>query len=287
MTTNFLKNLPLKKFDRTPHLQGSRLQAGDEGYAQVPYSKLAGQFLVAEEKLDGGQTGVSFSAGGELLEQSRGHYLYGGGRERQYNLFKRWTSAHEAALLDVLEDRYVAYGEWMHKKHAVFYDALPHYWNEFDIWDRSIEKFIDTETRKKILTNAPVLQAPVLFTGIAPKKLSDLLALIVNSYAKTPKWRARFEEIVKREGFDVAKAWANADKSDKMEGLYLKTEENGVVTGRYKFVRHDFVQAVKESKLHHSAQPFIPNQLAEGVDIFSPVLTKTWQDCGVVTKTEL
>lgn len=287
MTTQFLQNLELKKFESTPHLQGSRLQVGDHGYAQVPYSALAGRFIVAEEKLDGGQAGASFSPGAELLTQSRGHYLKGGGRERQFNLFKRWASAHENALLTCLEDRYIAYGEWMHKKHAMFYDALPHYWNEFDIWDRSIEGFLDTETRKQILSSAPVLQVPVLFAGVAPKKLSDLLALIVTSYAKTPAWRAKFEEIVTREGFDMAKAWKMADKSDLMEGLYIKTEENGVVTGRYKFVRHDFVQAILESKVHHSVQPFIPNQLADGVYIFSPVLTKTWADCGVVTKTEL
>ena len=287
MTTKNLQNVELKKFDRTPHLQGSRLQDGDEGYAQVPYSALAGKYLVAEEKLDGGQAGASFSAGAELLLQSRGHYLVGGGRERQFNLFKRWASAHEDALLSCLEDRYVAYGEWMHKKHSVFYDALPHYWNEFDIWDRSREAFLDTPSRRLILAGAPVLQVPVLFAGIAPKKQSDLLALIVNSHAKTAAWRTRFEQIVEREGFDVAKAWSHADKSDLMEGLYIKTEENGVVTGRYKFVRHDFVQAIIDSNVHHSEQPFIPNQLADGVDIFSPILTRTWADCGVFTRTAL
>lgn len=287
MTTEFIQNLELKKFESTPHLQGSRLQVGDKANTQVPYSALAGRFIVAEEKLDGGQAGASFSPGGELLQQSRGHYLAGGGRERQFNLFKRWTSAHENALLTCLEDRYIAYGEWMHKKHAMFYDALPHYWNEFDIWDRSIEDFLDTETRKHILASAPVLQVPVLFAGIAPKKLSDLLVLIGSSYGRTDAWQKRFEQIVKREGFDVAKAWATTDVSERMEGLYIKTEENGRVTGRFKFVRHDFVQAINDSKIHHSAQPFIPNQLADGVDIFSPVLTKTWADCGVVTKTEL
>jgi len=287
MTTKFLQNLELKKFDRTPHLQGSRLQKGDEGYDQIPYSRIARRYIVVEEKIDGGQAGASFSEGAELLLQSRGHYLSGGGMERQFNLFKRWASAHEDALLACLEDRYIAYGEWMHKKHSVFYDALPHYWNEFDIWDRSKEAFLDTETRGRILANAPVLAVPVLYAGIAPKRLEDLLELIGMSYAKTEKWRERFEQVVAREGYDLAKAWAMADKSDLMEGLYIKVEENGVVVERYKFVRHDFVQAILDSKVHHSQQPFIPNQLAPGADIFSPTLTMTWADRGVKTVTEL
>jgi hypothetical protein len=286
MTTQFIQNLEFKKYESTPHLQGSRLQIGDEGYEQAPYSRIAGRYIVAEEKLDGGQSAASFSPGAELLLQSRGHYLMGGGKERQFALFKRWAAAHENALLGCLEDRYIAFGEWMHKKHAMFYDALPHYWNEFDIWDRSREVFLSTAARAEILRGAPVLSVPVLYAGIAPKKQSDLLAEIVMSYAKTQNWRARFEEIVKREGFDLEKAWEMADKSDLMEGLYIKVEEDGVVKERYKFVRADFVQAILDSKVHHSQQPFIPNQLAPGVDIFSPTLTMTWADRGVVTKTE-
>lgn len=287
MTTNFLQNLEIKKYDRTPHLQGSRLQKGDEGYDQIPYSRLVGRYIVVEEKLDGGQAGASFSPSAELLLQSRGHYLSGGGRERQFNLFKRWATAHEDALLTCLEDRYVAYGEWMHKKHSVFYDALPHYWNEFDIWDRSHEKFLDTETRGQILSGAPVLPVPVLFAGIAPQNLESLLELIVMSYAKTKKWRECFKKVVEREELNVDMAWGMADASDLMEGLYLKVEENGFVTERYKFVRRDFVQAILDAGVHHSQQPFIPNQLAPGVDIFSPTLTMTWADRGVKTLTEL
>ena len=57
--------------------------------------------------------GVSFGHGAELLLQSRGHYLAGGGRERQFGILKRWAAVHENALLERLADRYVMYGEWM------------------------------------------------------------------------------------------------------------------------------------------------------------------------------
>lgn len=178
-TTMFGADLPaLLKYPRTAHLEGSRLQDGDEGYEHVPYSRLAGRYIVIEEKLDGGNSGLSYDGAGEQLLQSRGHYLIGGGRERQFNLFKRWASAHEGALLERLEDRYVMYGEWLHKKHSVFYDALPHYFAEFDIWDRSREVFLSTAERAKVLAGAPVLPVPVLYAGVAPRTLREMQALI-------------------------------------------------------------------------------------------------------------
>ncbi len=277
-------HLALHKYPRTAHLEGSRLQAGDGDFQNTPYRRLQGRFIVVEEKLDGANVGLSFSDGAELLLQSRGHYLVGGGREKQFNLFKAWATAHEAALLERLQERYILYGEFMHKKHSVFYDCLPHLFNEFDIYDRSRALFLSTAARKQLLGTAPVLSVPVLYAGVAPNRLSDLLQLIRHSYAKTANWRTRFEEVVRREGFDLNRAWAMADRSDYMEGLYIKVEQDGQVLERYKWVRSDFVQAILDSGQHHSTQPYIPNQLAAGVDIFAPALSTTWEDLGLITR---
>lgn len=126
------------KYPRTPHLKGSRLQPGDEDLSQLPFSEIAGRNLVVEEKCDGANSAVSFSPEGELLLQSRGHYLTGGYRERHYALMKQWANAHRDAFYEVLGSRYIMYGEWMYAKHSVFYDALPHYFLEFDVLDRPI-----------------------------------------------------------------------------------------------------------------------------------------------------
>ena len=134
----YAQSLDLFRYPRTPHLEGSRLQDGDEGHDHVPYRRLAGLHLVVEEKLDGANTGISFSPSGELLLQSRGHYLVGGGRERQFNFVKAWAAAHAGWLLERLEDRYVMYVETLTKKHSVFYDALPHHFFEFDVLDLSL-----------------------------------------------------------------------------------------------------------------------------------------------------
>ena len=53
-----------------------------------------------------------------------------------------------------------------------------------------------------------------------------------------------------------------------MEGLYFRTEANGVVTGRAKFVRIEFVEKVKQSE-HWQHQAMTANRLEEGADIWS------------------
>lgn len=267
----------LLKYPRTPHLEGSRLQPGDEGHGHVPYASLKGCWLVVEEKLDGANCGVSFSEAGDLLLQSRGHYLVGGGRERQFNLFKRWASAHEAVLLERLEDRYVMYGEWLHKKHSVFYDALPHYFTEFDVWDRKTQQFLSTRARRALLTGLPVLSVPVLYEGVAPDNLKGLLRHLGASLGRTEQWPVHYEAAAASAGLDKAQAWQLADKNFRCEGLYLKIEEGEETTGRLKWVRSDFVQAIVQSGKHHAEQPFVANRLIEGVDIFSPVLTHGWE----------
>lgn len=279
MTPDFracAQSLELFRYPRTPHLEGSRLQEGDHGHDHVPYRELHGLRLVVEEKLDGANTGISFSPAGELLLQSRGHYLVGGGRERQFNFIKAWAQAHADWLLQRLEDRYVMYGETMSKKHSVFYDALPHHFFEFDVLDRRTGQFLSTAARRALLAGGPVLSVPVLYDGLAPARLADLKALLRPSLAKTARWRDAFEATVRREGLDLALAWKQCDKSDLSEGLYLKVEADGQTLGRYKWVRADFVQAILASEKHHSEQPYVPNQLAPGVDLYAPRPRVDW-----------
>ena len=101
-----MSNLPdLRKYPRTRHIEGSRLQPGDHDLSAIPFTEIAGRPLVIEEKMDGANAAISFSAGGELLLQSRGHYLTGGRRERHFALFKQWASVHQTALYGTLGDR--------------------------------------------------------------------------------------------------------------------------------------------------------------------------------------
>ena len=156
----------IRKYPRTPHLEGSRLQPGDEDLSQIRFSEIRGKHLVVEEKCDGANSGISFGRDGELLLQSRGHYLTGGYRERHYNLMKQWAAVHKETFYRVLGKRYIMYGEWMYAKHTVFYDALPHYFLEFDIFDKEKGIYLDTPSRQKLTGRMPIVSVPILAEGI-------------------------------------------------------------------------------------------------------------------------
>jgi hypothetical protein len=143
------------KYPRTPHLVGSRLQPGDSTAGQIPWEQLRGGRLIFEEKIDGANAAVSFDASGQLMLQSRGHVLTGGAREAQFGLFKAWAQTHEQVFFDLLGRRYVMFGEWCFAKHTVFYDRLPHYFHEFDIYDRELDLFLSTPCRHKMLAGLP------------------------------------------------------------------------------------------------------------------------------------
>ena len=271
-----IPSLEILKYPRTPHLEGSRLQPGDEGHEHVRIATLSGRHAVIEEKLDGANAGISFTPGGELLLQSRGHYLVGGGRERQFGPFKQWATAHEARLLELLEDRYVMYGEWLYAKHSVSYDRLPHWFCEFDIYDRVEGVFLSTPRRHALLAGSPIVSVPVLHAGAMPRDLKALRSFVQPSLAKSPHWREAFESSVRRQGLDLALAWRQTDKANLSEGLYLKLENEHEVLGRCKWVRPDFVQTILDSGSHHSTRPVIPNGLAPQADLYAPHPAAGW-----------
>jgi len=262
----------LKKYPRTPHLEGSRLQPGDEDLSQVPFSYIKGKHLVVEEKIDGANTAISFSEEGELLLQSRGHYLTGGYRERHYNLLKQWANIHQDALFDVLGTRFIMYGEWMYAKHTVYYDQLPHYFLEFDIFDREAQIFLSTELRHEMLKDLPVVSVPVLKTGVFRNR-EDLISLLGKSNFISENKTESLRQTSQRLGLDVDRQLRETDASDTMEGLYIKIEENGQVIDRMKFVRPSFTQTVDQSQTHWLDRPIVPNGLAIPVEaIYAPKL---------------
>lgn len=253
------------KYPRTPHLEGSRLQPGDEDLEQVRFSEIADKFIVVEEKCDGANSALSFDKDGSLLLQSRGHYLVGGAREKHFDVFKRWATTHQGAFYDVIRDRYVVYGEWVFAKHCLYYDALPHYFLEFDVFDRERGVFLDTASRRELLAGLPIVSVPVLRRGKF-KKLADLTSLIGHSNFITDGHMERLAARAEADGIDVETTLFETDKSTTMEGLYLKIEENGEVVGRLKYVRRSFHQAVFDSGTHWLNRPIVPNELTYPVD---------------------
>lgn len=262
------------KYPRTPHLEGSRNQIGDDD-EQILYKNLLGSHIVIEEKMDGANSGISFSDDCTLLLQSRGHYLTGGGRERHFNRMKQWANHHVELLFDLLGNRYLMYGEWMASKHTVFYDRLPHLFMEFDIYDKKEDCFLSTAKRRELIGDAPIVSVPVLYEGIAPVHQKDMIKLIGPSSAKSVQWQENLREAARRAGVDPERAVKETEASDLMEGVYIKIETPGQTIGRLKWVRSGFLQTLMDSDSHWQSRPIIENMLAPGIDIFSQPRRKT------------
>lgn len=258
------------KYPRTHHIEGSKLQPGDEDLSQIPFSAIAGRHLVIEEKIDGANSALSFDPAGQLLLQSRGHYLTGGYRERHYNLFKQWATVHQDAFWQVLGCRYVMYGEWLYAKHSIFYDALPHYFMEFDILDRETDRFLDTPSRREITKQLPVCSAAVLAEG-KYRRIEEILPLLSASNYITKDHLENLRQAALRENLDPDRIARETDRADTMEGLYIKVEENGRVAERVKFVRPTFLQTVEESATHWLDRPIVKNGLCRDIsELFIP-----------------
>ena len=80
--------MEIVKYPRTYHIEGSRFEPGDEDLDSVPFSAIADRPLIIQEQVNGANTDISFAADGQMLLQSRGHYLTGGPKEKHFNLYE-------------------------------------------------------------------------------------------------------------------------------------------------------------------------------------------------------
>lgn len=259
--------MELVKYPRTHHIEGSRIQPGDEDLDAVPFKSIKLRNLIVEEKMDGANSAISFDREGHLYLQSRGHFLTGGHREKHFDLLKKWANAHKIALHRCLSDRYIAFGEWLYAKHTIFYDKLPHYWLEFDVYDRVEKVFLSTPRRNELFAGSPVQSVKVLHSGPLGA-IRELLALMGQSKFISSNHLAMLKENCRRSGFFEERILKETDTSSDMEGLYIKVEEGGIVKERLKLVRQSFLSAVLSSESHWLDRPIIPNLLLEGADIF-------------------
>jgi len=257
----------IHKYPRTPHIEGSGLQPGDD-LECAPFADLAGRHLVVEEKMDGANSAVSFTPEGDLRLQSRGHYLTGGPRERQFDLLKQWVNRYAGSLWETLGDRYVLYGEWLYARHTIFYTDLPHYFLEFDALDTTSGIFLSTPARRELLRKAPFARSVRVLHEGTVASAEALVALTGPSAFVSGSLVERLRVAASARGLDPEQALRESDLSGLMEGLYIKVEKDGAVVERYKYVRAGFLQTVFDSESHWMDRPLIPNQLAPGVSLW-------------------
>ncbi|WP_238900459.1 RNA ligase family protein [Clostridium sp. YIM B02500] len=257
------------KYPRTRHIEGSRLQSGDEDLKSVKFEVTKDKYIVVEEKVDGANTGISFDKSGNLLLQSRGHFLNGGYGEKQFSLFKMWANSNKNELESILGNRYVMYGEWLYAKHTVFYDELTHYFMEFDIYDKLENKFLSTKRRKEMLQGHKFITSVLVLYEGKSSKLKELTSFLGRSNFKSENCQEVFKKQCEELNLSYEIAKKQTDASDLMEGLYIKVESENEVTDRFKYVRNSFLNTILDSETHWINRPIIPNKLKEGLDLFS------------------
>ncbi|HUS35933.1 MAG TPA: RNA ligase family protein [Verrucomicrobiae bacterium] len=236
------------KYPRTPHLFGSK-GTDDDKYLDRKSSLafIADRSLIVEEKIDGTNVGIHLTSSGRMVLQCRGHEITEG-MHPQYDLFKQWSAVRRPVLEELLADQFILFGEWLYARHSVHYRALPHYFFEFDIYDKVAGGFLDLERRLEMIRPRGIETVPVIHRGAASLE--------------------KLQELIGRSAFGSQFENPMSGRTDNlMEGLYLRTEADGWVTGRAKMVRPEFVEKVKQSE-HWQHQKMIPNELAEGVDIW-------------------
>ena len=223
----------LFKFPRTAHLLN--LGAATEDDVVQPTSSVfpasistPESQIVITEKIDGANLGISLDSSRRILIQNRAHWV----NSKTHFQFKKldiWVEKHRDALTRILgadscfPERYILFGEWMVCVHSIKYVRLPDRFLAFDLYDRS----------RKVFASRDVLEARLEGTGIS------IVPTVVRIYGR-PEEDAG--PVMPRD--EELKAMVQQPSrfyDGRVEGVYVKVEKDGIVVGRGKVVRADFI----------------------------------------------
>ncbi len=245
--------LTLPTYPKTHHIAGS---GGPHTKKRLNFSLLQGKQLTIEEKVDGTHCGLFFDEQANLRVFSRNTILTQENCPGDLKELLNQAEIYLDQLWDTLGDRYVLYGEWVYAAHSIFYDQLPAYFLEDDVFDRKSNAFLDTETRKQILGGLPdyfKTPAPILYQGNFERE-TELLKLAGASCFKSANWRSQIPSDQKPRFI----------ASNLAEGLYIKVEEGGFVRERYKWIQPGFLGHILNNKTHWRHQSLLRNLLNPG-----------------------
>jgi ATP-dependent RNA circularization protein (DNA/RNA ligase family) len=211
------------RFPHTPHI--AWLGSGTPRDDKVLSSYEADLFLlgdvVVEEKLDGANMGISFSAEGDIRIQNRGEYLQLPMRG-QFDKLQSWLKPRADALFDALGEESILFGEWCAAKHSIRYESLPNWYLVFDVYDRKSNRFWSSVRRNVLAIQLDLPFVPEIYRG-----KTTLAALKELVHSKMSSFRGGL-----------------------MEGVVIRRESSEWVKSRAKLVRTDFVQAIGEHWSH-------------------------------------
>jgi hypothetical protein len=227
-------NQEIYKFPVTPHLAilGKTIIRDDKVMSRPEREEFLSHELVVEEKVDGANLGISFDECGSVKCQNRGAHLespFTG----QWKKLPEWLSSKADLFLDVLNDQYILFGEWLYAQHSVYYDRLPDCFLGFDIFDKHERKFFSSQRRDSMFQSLSICQAPFMAGGHF--SLHALSALLSKSLVSV----------------------------EPSEGLYLRYDDGDWLGQRAKLVRPKFVQSIEK---HWARSGIRPNRLIHQIN---------------------
>lgn len=252
------------KYPKTQHILGSKEcdinflpKEFEAKYPSLNDIKKEGE-LIIEEKMDG--IGIGFFFKNQIAYiQFRNHIFTKYDCPANFKNIFNWIE-NRPHLYFLLKENRILFGEWMELKHCVYYDALPSYFIEYDIFDLDKEGFLDTQSRRSIITqynlqNHNKLTSAHVIHQNNIKTINELVRLwnIKIAFGKSLDCESTFlEKYPQSTGGSLYDTYP--------EGFYIKTEKNGMVIGRYKFIRKSFISRILASE-HWKNKQAIKNQL--------------------------
>ena len=227
--------LSLFKFPRTAHLLNLGAATEDDIVQPTSSAFSASSFtpesqVVITEKIDGANLGISLdSSGGRILIQNRAHWV----NSKTHFQFKKldiWVENHREGLIRILgadssfPERYILFGEWMVCVHSIKYTRLPNRFLAFDLFDRS----------RKVFVSRDVLEARLDGSGIA-------IVPTVMRIVGRPEEEGAGPVMPSDEELKGMVQQPSRFYDGRVEGVYVKVEKDGIVVGRGKVVRADFI----------------------------------------------
>jgi hypothetical protein len=219
------------KFPHTPHLLwlGTGSPREDKVLTTAEVTEFLSHELIAEEKVDGANLGLSLGPDGRVCAQSRGNYLAPGRSHSQWNPLWSWLAERRQFLEDGLQGGLMLFGEWCYARHTVPYDALPDWFLAFDIFEIASRRFWSVDRRNAWLREGRLVSVPEVKRGrIQLKQIPSLMG-------------------------------ASAVGHIPIEGIYLRQDNGEWLEARAKVVSAVFKQQIEE---HWTRRSVVPNQLA-------------------------
>ncbi len=133
--------------------------------------------VVVEEKLDGANVSLWLDPPTGRIEVASRGGVRAQDRAGQLGRLRAWAADRQEALVGLLDQGWVLYGEWLWLQHGIRYDRLPDWLVVLDLWhsDRGFEP-LDQRDRRCGSAGLPL--PPRLFDGVIGDegRLRSLLA---------------------------------------------------------------------------------------------------------------